>query len=161
MDYGPFYEEFPEVAKEETKQINILNAGGKLPKGRYLLMELFCTDPECDCRRVFLNVIHVERDRLVAVVAYGWEDRQYYREWFGMGTGLSEMDMAEMDIAEMIETLKGPALNPGSPRAEFAPAVVDQVESVLEDDDYVERIKRHYEMFKDSIAKDGRDSLGP
>ena len=45
MDYGPFYEEFPEVAEEETRQINILNEGGKLPKGRYLLMELFCTDP--------------------------------------------------------------------------------------------------------------------
>lgn len=159
MDYGPFSEEFPELAKEETRQINILNQGGRLPKGRYLLLELFCTDPECDCRRVFLNVVHVETDRLVAVVAYGWEDRQYYREWFGMG--MPEMDIEEMDMPEMIESLKGPALNPGSPRAEFAPAVVDQVESVLENDDYVKRIERHYEMFKESIAEGGRDSPAP
>jgi len=160
MDYGPFLEEFPEVAKEETRQINVVNQGGKLPKGRYLLIELFCTDPECDCRRVFFNVKHVESDQLVAVIAYGWEDDQYYHEWFGMGT--PEMDMSEvitpeMNMPEMIEILKGPALNPTSPQTEVAPAVLEEVETVLEDEEYVERIMRHYEMFKESIAPTDRN----
>jgi hypothetical protein len=152
MDYGPFFEEFPEVAKEETRQITVLNEGGKLPKGRYLLIELFCTDPGCDCRRVFLNVRHVESEQLMAVIAYGWEDRQYYREWFGEGVPGNESLLEERP--SMLDELKGPALNTGSPQSEFAPALLEEVESVLEDDDYVERIKRHYRMFKDAIAEE-------
>jgi hypothetical protein len=150
MDYGPFYEEFPEVAKEETRQINVLDQGGKLPKGRYLLIELFCTDPECDCRRVFLSVRHVESEQLMAVIAYGWEDRQYYREWFAGDIPENESLLEERP--SMLNELKGPALNTGSPQSELAPALLKEVESVLEDDDYVERIERHYQMFKDSIA---------
>jgi len=33
MDYGPFLEEFPEVAKEEKRQINVVNQGGNYRKG--------------------------------------------------------------------------------------------------------------------------------
>jgi len=58
----------------------------------------------------------------------------------------------------MIEMLKGPALNPTSVQAEIAPAVLEKVETVLEDEEYVERIKRHYEMFKESIAAADRNS---
>lgn len=140
MDYGPFLEECPEVAKEETRQINILNEGGRLPKGRYLLIELFCTDPTCDCRRVFLNVKHVESNQLEAVIAYGWEDKEFYRDWFGR------------EAPGLIDELQGPALNRGSPQSELAPALLEKVESVLKDEDYVDRIERHYEMFKDAIS---------
>lgn len=101
MDYGPFFEEFPEVAKEETRHINVLNEDGKLPKGRYLLIELFCTDPECDCRRVFLNVRHVEREQLMAVIAYGWEDQQYYREWFAEGIPGNESVLKKSQLCLM------------------------------------------------------------
>jgi len=153
MDYGPFYEEYPEVAKEETRQIRILNEQGEVPQGRYLLIELFCTDPGCDCRRVFFNVKHVESDGLVAVIAYGWEDKEYYREWFGQDVpGMA--DVLEEDMPGMIDELKGPALNTASPQSEFAPALLNRVESVLEDEEYVERIKRHYRMFKDSISEE-------
>ena len=41
---------------------------------------------------------HVESGQLVAVIAYGWEDDQYYREWFGMGT--PEIDMSEVITPE-------------------------------------------------------------
>lgn len=140
MDYGPFLEECPEVAKEETRQINILNDGGRLPKGRYLLIELFCTDPTCDCRRVFFNVTHVESDQLQAVIAYGWEDEEFYRDWFGPGA------------QGFIDELKGPSLNTASPQSPLAPILLEKVESVLEDEEYVDRIERHYEMFKDAIS---------
>jgi hypothetical protein len=151
MDYGPFYEEYPEVAKEETRQIRILSEKGEVPQGRYLLIELFCTDPECDCRRVFFNVKHVESDQLMAVIAYGWEDKEYYREWFGQDVpGMA--DVLEEDMPGMIDELKGPTLNTASPQSEFAPALLDRVEPVLEDEEYVKRIKRHYRMFKNSIS---------
>jgi hypothetical protein len=153
MDYGPFAEEYPEIAKEETRQIAILNESGELPQGRYLLMELFCTDPECDCRRVFINVYHVESEQLMAVIAYGWEDRQFYREWFSQDIpGMDDILTEEM--SGMIDELKGPALNTASPQSEFAPVLLDEVETVLEDEEYVERIEQHYQMFKNSIAEE-------
>lgn len=154
MDYGPFLEKCPEVAKEETRQISILNEGGKLPKGRYLLFELFCTDPECDCRRVFLNVRHVESEQLMAVIAYGWENREYYREWFAGDVPGGESLLEERP--SMLDELKGPALNTGSPQSKYASALLEEVESVLEDDDYVNRIERHYWMFKDAIEEEDR-----
>lgn len=154
MDYGPLLEKCPEVAKEETRQISIQNEGGKLPKGRYLLFELFCTDPECDCRRVFLNVRHVESEQLMAVIAYGWEDREYYREWFAGDVPGNESLLEERP--NMLDELKGPALNTGSLQSELAPALLEKVESVLEDDDYVNRIERHYRMFKDAIEEEDR-----
>ncbi|RJX47844.1 hypothetical protein [Halonotius pteroides] len=128
------------MAKEETRHINILNEGGRLPEGRYLLIELFCTDPTCDCRRVFFNVTHVESDQLQAVIAYGWEDREFYRDWFGR------------EAQGFIDELKGPSLNTASPQSPLAPILLKKVESVLEDEEYVDRIERHYEMFKHAIS---------
>lgn len=146
MEFAPFATEFPGIAREETRQITVLDNDGALPQGRYLLMELFCKDPECDCRRVFFNVRYVEENQLVAVIAYGWEDMDFYREWLGY------------DKPELIDELQGPTLNKASPQTDLAPALLNQVETVLNDEDYVDRIKRHYRMFKDSIAKDDKQS---
>lgn len=139
MEYGAFVQECPEIAKAETRQLNVLDDERDLPRGRYLLFELFCTDPACDCRRVFFNVVHVETDRLVAVIAYGWEDRAFYREWYGR------------DVTHMIDDLKGPTLNLASPQSEIAPDVLEAVEPLLEDEEYIERIERHYRIYKRSI----------
>lgn len=55
MYYGPFLERFPEVAAQETR---VITAQGHalLPDGEYGLVELFCTEPGCDCRRVMLSI---------------------------------------------------------------------------------------------------------
>ncbi|KXA89674.1 hypothetical protein AKJ61_02425, partial [candidate division MSBL1 archaeon SCGC-AAA259B11] len=75
MPYAPFHEKFPRVAEEETRSI-IAPSHSKLPKGKYVLVELFCDEPDCDCRRVFFDVFYEEKKKSVAVVAYGWEDRE-------------------------------------------------------------------------------------
>jgi hypothetical protein len=82
----------------------------------------------------------------VAVIAYGWEDRDFYVKWFGE------------DNPTIIDELKGPTLNKGSPQSELAPALLEHVKTVLADEEYVERIQRHYRLFKDSITADGGHS---
>jgi hypothetical protein len=52
----------------------------------------------------------------------------------------------------MADELIGPILNPGSPRTELAPAILELVKSaLLQDPAYVERIKRHYRLFRQKI----------
>ncbi len=50
--------------------------------------------------------------------------------------------------------VKGPALNLASPQSELAPALLVQIRVVLENRDYVERLKRHYSLFRDEIEKE-------
>lgn len=142
MDYAPLQEQLPTIAKQETRSLTVTR-DTEIPAGTYLLIELYCTDPDCDCRRVFLNVISAEENESLAVIAYGWEDRDYYENWFGM------------DMPQLIDELKGPALNAASPQSEYAPALLKTIEKqILTDDAYVERLQNHYQLFKDSFRSD-------
>ena len=143
MPYTPFYEKFPEIAQKETRSI-IAIGDPKLPEGNYALIELYCDEVGCDCRRVFFSIFSERRNEFVAVIAYGWENSKFYADWFG--------DNDPMIIGE----LKGPVLNVASPQSELAPILLDKIKYVLMDRHYVERIKRHYRMFKDAIEKENR-----
>ncbi|KAF5437251.1 hypothetical protein C5S35_04985 [Candidatus Methanophagaceae archaeon] len=92
----------------------------------------------------FFNIYSEERNEVVAVIAYGWENRKFYADWFG--------DNDPQAIAE----LQGPALNLFSHQSELAPILLDKIKYVLNDKNYVERIKRHYRMFKDLIEEENK-----
>jgi len=141
MPYEPFYERFPEIAEKETRTVMFMN-DPELSDDTYALIELYCNEPNCDCRRVFFNLFSEKRKEIVAVIAYGWESRAFYREWFGD------------DDEKIIDDLKGPALNLGSPQSELAPKLLEKIELVLEDEAYVSRLKRHYRMFKETVDED-------
>lgn len=141
MAYEPFYERFPKIAEEETRKI--ISLGDlDLPDGEYVLIEAYCNEPNCDCRRVFFNVYSPQRREVVAVIAYGWESRGYYRKWFGK------------DEPRILDELKGPSLNALSPQSELAPVLLQKIEWVLQDKQYVARIRRHYKIFKAVIDRE-------
>ena len=141
MPYRPFHDLLPDVAERETRSITVLpesNLG--LPVGDYAFPEMFCDEAGCDCRRVFFYVVSSFRKDVEAVVAWGWENRDFYRRWMKYG------DKKDAD------NLKGPILNLGSPQTELAPAILDLVRNVLlQDAAYVKRIQRHYTMFRERI----------
>jgi hypothetical protein len=141
MPYVLFHKHFPEIADRETRTIMVPpGAKSRLPPGEYALCEMFCDEPGCDCRRVFLYVVRWGQPGVEAVIAYGWEDAEFYARWM------------RDDDPEVIAELRGPALNFGSPASRLAPALLDVVEHLaLQDEAYVERIKRHYRMFRDKI----------
>ena len=140
MPYVPFYEHFPELAKQETRTITLLKKSHSgLPAGEYAFTEMYCNEKECDCRRGFFYVI-LSRNDVAAVIAYGWESPEFYARWMGD------------DSPEVIEELKGPSLNMASPQSNLAPAILELLKKVvLPDAEYVKRIKRHYRMFRDRI----------
>ena len=136
MPYEPIYEKFGELAWKETRSITI-SGHPKLPADDYGLIEAYCNDENCDCRRVFFNVVSRKRNDIVAVIAYGWETKRFYAKWF------------KANDPVIIRQMQGPILNPGSPQSELAPALLEMVRGVvLKDPEYIARLKRHYQMFK-------------
>ncbi|PKO23203.1 MAG: hypothetical protein CVU38_05450 [Chloroflexi bacterium HGW-Chloroflexi-1] len=155
MAYVPLHEKFPEIAEKETRSFTALNSPD-LPKDDYGLIEAYCDEPDCDCRRVFFNVLSRKQRKVVAVIAYGWASRKYYGEWLGF------------DDPNAIAELQGPALNTTSHQSRLAPALLQMVTEILKDKRYVDRLKRHYAMFKEVIAAEadaeaaqGRRPAGP
>ena len=141
MPFVQFAEHFPDVAKRETRSITVFpDSDLGLPVGEYGFLEMYCDERGCDCRRVFFYVISPSSGRCEAVIAWGWEDLDFYAKWFKYG---SPADAA---------MLKGPILNLGSPATKLAPALLEFVRNVLlQDPEYVERIKRHYKMLRDKV----------
>ena len=139
VPYEPFYERFHELAFRETRSITITN-NPKLPEDEYGFLEAYCNDKNCDCRRVMFNVASRKRNEIVAVIAYGWESREFYARWF------------RKDDPEIIREMQGPILNLASHQSELAPALLRLVrDTLLKDPAYIDRLKRHYQMFKEKV----------
>jgi hypothetical protein len=148
-----FHERFLKVAKRETRTITVASwANIDLPPRDYTFLEMYCDEPGCDCRRVFINVLSSPHGDTVAVIAYGWECPDYYAEWMGD------------DDPRSIRDLKGPILNFCSPQSKHTPALLALFREVLlKDEEYMERVKRHYRMFREAIdgkAKEARRRKG-
>ena len=141
MPYVMFHDYFPELAEEETRSFTVFD-DARLPAGSYGLIESYCDERGCDCRRVFFSVISSRSKQIEAVIAYGWESREFYAEWMGN------------DDPDTIRDLQGPILNQLSPQSRHAPAILEMVRDVvLQDAAYVERLKAHYWMFRHQIDR--------
>ena len=142
MAYTFFGAKFPDIAEGETRIVTV-PYDGIVPGGEYGLIEFYCDEVGCDCRRVFLNVYSKEQDRFVAMVAYGWESEKFYAKWLGNND------------PETIKELIGPILNLGSPQSEFSADWLEFIAKVvLKNKQYVERLKRHYLMFRQKIGEE-------
>jgi hypothetical protein len=124
MGFIPFYKVEPELAERETRTMTLIRTEGHLPEGTYGLIESYCPDPACDCRRVMLNIAcqqQLERG-YVATISYG----------FDRG-----------------EEMAGPFLDPLNPQSEYSEALLELVTTAaLSDQQYVERLEEHYHVVK-------------
>lgn len=145
MPYTNFHDYFPQIAEAEARWFRV-GSHPTVPPGVYGLAELYCDEPRCDCRRVMLTVISREFRREEAVIAFGWEPREFYEGWLGG----RRVPADRFDANHM----KGPVLNLMSPQSSFAPALLELVtELCLEDLEYVARLRRHYRMFRERIDR--------
>lgn len=150
MSFRMFHEICPEIAFRETRSITLSdNSGYDLPTDGYVFWEMYCSEAGCDCRRVYFQVIAMSNPSVVlAAISWGWEPLAFYRKW-GHYPG------AEKDAKEM----KGPALALMSKQSALAPALHELAKGpLLTSPEYVERIKRHYALFRGMI--DGRKGRG-
>lgn len=150
MPYVPFHEKFPDLANDETRVLTVFEGDDLLPPDEYGFFESYCDEPDCDCRRVFFNVFAGRRKKILAVITYGWENKRFYAKWLGYHD------------PEAIRELQGPALNSLSPQSKFAPALLHMFKTVLlQDPQYINRLKRHYAMFRKAVDQEHQQQPGP
>lgn len=146
MPFRDLHSVFPVLAERETRVFIVPpDSPTNLPPGEYAFCEMFCDERGCDCRRVFFMVRASYRpEQVQAVVAWGWEEVEFYAKWMKHGTPADAIEM------------KGPILNYGSPETELSDAILKVTQEVLlKDPEYVERVKRHYQMFRFKINSMG------
>ena len=143
-----FHNRVPEVGASEYRSFSALGIEG-LPQAEYGFVELYCNDPSCDCRRVQLVVFAPEVSRkFLATISYGWESLEFYKEHFGF---ISEED-SPCD----------PTLEPFGEQSQYSEILLDCCKRfLLSDAAYVERLKRHYCLFKDASSAKGGPNRTP
>jgi hypothetical protein len=106
--------------------------------GIYDLIECFCNDPKCDCRRVSICVVAQANHQKVAHISYGWESVDFYLKWSGS--------------IEEAQFCSGSYLDPLNPQSEYAAYFLFIFQNyVLQDSLYTERLKKHYLLFKSAL----------
>ncbi|MDZ4698844.1 MAG: SEC-C metal-binding domain-containing protein [Rhodothermales bacterium] len=139
MPYVHFYTYFPEIAEKETRNITVFD-DPILGSDSFGLLELYCDEAGCDCRRVMLEIRSLNQHSPVAIIVYGWESVQFYKKWYGR------------DEKFIIDELKGPALNSMSNQTDLAPRLLELVsKEVLSDHAYIDRLKRHYKALRERV----------
>jgi len=146
MEDGVFrwlYHLCPSVAQAETRTLTLLRSTAGVPPGEYGFVEAFCSGAACDCRRVMLFVMRRDQGQAapehVATLGFGWEPLSFYRKWM----------RGDVDLAR---DAKGPCVEPNGPPCAYGRALLELFsETCLSDERYVERVARHYAMFKQRL----------
>jgi len=137
MRMRKFGELFPEVAARQMVLLWVDPPRKRLPVKSYGLLEYYCDEPGCDCRRVMLDVVSDYRGRVFASICFGWESLEFYRKWAGT-----------RDLGDASPLKKG-VLDPAALNCDWADVLLDHVRrEVLANPKMVARFKRHYEMVK-------------
>lgn len=134
-EFESFFSRCPEIAPFETRSfLNINN--DTFPKGHYFIIENYCNDKKCDCRKVIINI--VKGDEIFATIGYGWENITFYQEW--------------VKDKELGLEMKGPSLEVAGEQTEYANNILKFFnEVILKYHVFLQRLKKHYKLFKDRI----------
>ena len=143
--FALLWQRLPELAERETWSVQVLERRRGIPAGVYAFAELYCTKPGCDCRRVVFHVLRRPLEGIdetapqhVATIGYGWEPLSFYQTWL-------------LDD-ELGCDMKGPLIEPDSPACDYDRALLSMfVDLCLSSPAYVERLTRHYRLFKGTL----------
>ena len=144
----PFYSRCPESAARETRELYLPPGDEGALEGRFLLVEWFCENPKCDCRRTLIGVCRdvptLNPEETVLMINFGWESPEFYLRWHGGDL----LDPANLELAKemagaTVESFAGP-----KPDAEGLQLFELVKRLVLSDPAYVARLARHYAEFR-------------
>jgi hypothetical protein len=142
----PFHSLLPELAQREVRCVHLGGAPDTasepaLPADEYAYLEFYREDLNCDCRRVFLQVIAKgQPGKVFASIAYGWEKESFYRKRMPW----------DPDAAK--GTVRG-ELDPINEQSEFAEDFLDLFQRVVLDEPYRLRLRRHYQLFREELTR--------
>jgi len=118
-----------------------LRGSPHLADGDYTFVDMYCVDPNCDCRKTMIQVM---RDNTyVATINFGWESPGFYRKWMGG------------DKDEAMPQLHGATIDISSPNRVSEHGMLTFFRALL-DESWVEIIKCHYNAVKSRLAAQPR-----
>jgi hypothetical protein len=128
----------PEIARAEMRLLEVPEGAG-VPAGKYLLREYYCTEPDCDCRRVVVAVTPFDQveESVAVTVSFGWERQKYYKKWTrvpGMWRGMS-----------------GAILEPLAAQGPHAKRFLEIFKHAVQDHLLVAAFRRHYALVKEIV----------
>lgn len=134
----PFFTLVGDRAFEEMRTA-VVPEGEALPAGPYGFLELFCADPDCDCRRVVFQVIRPDSGTTVwATINFGWESEEFYRRW--------------SPHSDLFDEMASALLEPFGPQTEHSSELLRLCREVLLGDSrFVDRLKKHYREAKAAV----------
>jgi len=141
-----FHSFFPELAQREVRCVHIGPSATpdalELPADEYVYIEFYCEEHGCDCRRVVLDGVRKgEPKNVLASISYGWEKESFYRK------------RISCDADEAARRMVRGELDPDSEQSKFADAFLDLFKRLVLDEPYRLRLRRHYRLFKDELAR--------
>lgn len=144
----PFYSRCPETAARETRALHLPPGEEGSPQGTFLLVEWFCEDPKCDCRRTLLGVCRdvpkVNPFETLVMISFGWESPEFYLRRRGR-------DPSNPDDLQFAREMAGATVDPfAGPRPDAQGLRLFELVKllVLSDPEYVARLQRHYAEFR-------------
>ena len=135
--FVPFYTYFPEIADKETKIVQILKSGINTPPiGVYAIVESFCDDRKCDCRKVMFNIIAINQPgKILATIGFGWESISFYTAWAG-------------GDQELAKQMVGTYLEPLCIQSKYSEYFCSLIADMVKEESFKFRILRHYQLFR-------------
>jgi hypothetical protein len=141
-----FHSVLPEIAQREVRCVHLqdmpgVTPGSALAAGEYAFVEFYCEDLECDCRRVFLQVIarHCQ-DKVLASINYGWEKESFYGK------------RMPYDPDAPRQIVRG-SLDPMNEQSEHAEELLELFQQRVLDEPYRLRLRRHHRLFRDELQR--------
>jgi hypothetical protein len=146
MRVRKFGDLFPDLAVRHMIHLWIEPRRPRLPVNSYWLIEYYCDEPGCDCRRMVLDVVASRYEgRVFASIHFGWETLGFYRRWAGT-----------RDLGDATPLKRG-VLDPSEINCDWANVLLRHIrKEVLSNPKLVGRFKRHYEMAKREQRKQAR-----
>ena len=134
-----FFSVLPEVAREETRLLKF-SGHDIIPDGEYDLVEYYCGDLNCDCRRVLISVTtNTSVPEVVAVFNYAWEPPEYYERKFADNV--------------LVTDYSGVHLEPLQRQSEYAEFFRELFEEMIfVDPAYEARLRNHYVIFRAALG---------
>lgn len=129
MPLTPFILKFPELGPAETRSVH--SRGRRdLPDGEYGFLEFYCDEKGCDCKRLLVAAVSSKAPaEFLAMISYTWDD--------------SDQEAHQ------------PILDPFNKQSPYAKALLELFAVVLTSPGYIERLKRHYALFKADVERGG------
>lgn len=137
-----------EILGPETQIRSIvLKDAPDLPDGEYSLVDTYCTDPSCDCRKTMIQILH--EGRYVSLVNFGWESPTFYLRWLGSA--------GERGLAD---EMSGLSVDVSSPDRVSREGILRLMNHLL-NDQWTAMIKDHYRRIRTTIVPPNITRLSP